>query len=43
MRALAKTLIPSSQNGELKTLLQTGLKIFQGHEHHAVHLASELK
>jgi putative membrane protein len=41
--ALAKTLIPSSQNGELKSLLQTGLKIFQGHEQHATHLASELK
>jgi putative membrane protein len=40
--ALAKTLIPSSQNAELKSLLQTGLKIFQGHEQHAEHLASEL-
>jgi putative membrane protein len=41
--ALAKTLIPSSQNGELKSLLETGLKIFQGHEQHAEHLASQLK
>ena len=41
--ALANTLIPSSQNGELKSLLQTGLKIFQGHEQHAEHLAGELK
>jgi putative membrane protein len=40
--ALAKTLIPSSQNGELKSLLETGLKIFQGHEQHAEHLASQL-
>ena len=39
--ALAKTLIPSSQNGELKSLLETGLKIFQGHEQHAEHLASQ--
>jgi len=41
--ALANTLIPSSQNGELKSLLETGLKIFQGHEQHAEHLASQLK
>ena len=39
--ALATTLIPSSQNGELKSLLETGLKIFQGHEQHAEHLASQ--
>lgn len=30
--ALESTLIPSANNGELKTLLQTGLKIFQGHQ-----------
>src|ERR1041385_2583839 len=41
--ALAKTLIPSSQNTELKSLLETGLKIFQGHEQHAEHLASQLR
>lgn len=41
--ALEKTLIPSTENAELKTLLQTGLKIFQGHEQHAEHLASNLK
>ncbi len=29
--ALEKTLIPSASNAELKELLQTGLKIFQGH------------
>lgn len=41
--ALETTLIPSSSNGELKGLLQTGLKIFQGHLAHAEHLASTLK
>ncbi len=39
---LAKTLIPSSQNSELKSLLETGLKIFQGHEQHAEQLAGQL-
>jgi putative membrane protein len=41
--ALEKTLIPSASNPELKNLLQTGLKIFQGHEQHAEHVAAELK
>jgi putative membrane protein len=41
--ALTKTLIPSTKNGELKSLLQTGLKIFGGHLAHAEHLASTLK
>ncbi len=41
--ALEGTLIPSAQNPKLKSLLQTGLKIFQGHEQHAEHLAAELK
>jgi len=41
--ALETTLIPSANNAELKSLLQTGLKIFQGHEQHAEHVASELK
>lgn len=40
---LENTLIPQSSNQELKDLLKTGLKIFQGHEEHAKHLASELK
>ena len=40
---LANTLIPSTTNGELKNLLSTGLKIFQGHEQHAQTLASGLK
>ena len=41
--ALATTLIPSSSNAELKSFLQTGLKIFQGHEQHAEHLAATFK
>lgn len=41
--ALETTLIPSASNAELKDLLQTGLKIFQGHQKHAEHVASELK
>lgn len=41
--ALETQLIPSASNPELKNLLQTGLKIFQGHEQHAEHVASELK
>jgi len=38
--ALKDTLIPSASNGELKALLETGLKIFQGHQQHAEHLAA---
>jgi putative membrane protein len=41
--ALETTLIPNANNAELKNLLQTGLKIFQGHEQHAEHVAAELK
>ncbi|WP_448949871.1 DUF4142 domain-containing protein [Labrys neptuniae] len=41
--ALADTLIPAAGNAQLKGLLQTGLKIFQGHEMHAEHLAGMLK
>ena len=41
--ALETTLIPSANNAELKNLLQTGLKIFQGHEQHAEHVAASLK
>jgi putative membrane protein len=41
--ALETLLIPSASNAELKSLLQTGLKIFQGHEQHAEHLGAELK
>ena len=41
--ALSGTLIPSAQNGELKALLQTGLKLFTEHQHHAEMLAAKLK
>jgi putative membrane protein len=41
--ALESTPIPSANNAELKNLLQTGLKIFQGHQLHAEHLAASLK
>jgi putative membrane protein len=41
--SLRKTLIPSANNAELKTLLSTGLKIFEGHQQHAEHLAQGLK
>lgn len=41
--ALANTLIPSANNAELKSLLQTGLKLFREHQHHAEHLAANLK
>ncbi|ESY91770.1 DUF4142 domain-containing protein [Mesorhizobium sp. LNHC229A00] len=41
--ALETLLIPSASNAELKSLLETGLKIFQGHEQHAEHLAGMLK
>ena len=41
--ALETTLIPSANNAQLKSLLQTGLKIFQGHEQHAEHVAASLK
>jgi len=41
--ALQNTLIPSASNQELKDLLTTGLKIFQGHEQHAEHVAAEFK
>src|SRR5579859_4002708 len=41
--ALQNTLIPSASNAELKDLLTTGLKIFQGHEQHAEHVAAEFK
>jgi putative membrane protein len=40
--ALQSTLIPSASNSELKELLQTGLKIFQGHEQHAEQVAKSL-
>jgi putative membrane protein len=41
--ALASTLIPSAKNGELKSLLETGLTLFKEHQAHAEHLAASLK
>src|SRR5215208_7474706 len=41
--ALETTLIPSANNAELKSLLQTGLKVFQGHQQHAEHVAAALQ
>ena len=38
--ALEQTLIPSATNAELKSLLQKGLALFQGHQHHAEQVAS---
>jgi putative membrane protein len=36
--ALSSTLIPDARNSELKALLETGLKLFTEHQHHAEHL-----
>ena len=41
--ALETLLIPSAENAELKSLLETGLKLFQGHQQHAEHVAAGLK
>ncbi|RWO27843.1 DUF4142 domain-containing protein [Mesorhizobium sp.] len=41
--ALETLLIPSAENAKLKSLLETGLKLFQGHEQHAEHVAGMLK
>ncbi|MGB6118045.1 MAG: DUF4142 domain-containing protein [Mesorhizobium sp.] len=41
--ALETLLIPSAQNAELKALLETGLKLFQGHQAHAEHIEATLK
>jgi len=41
--ALETTLIPATQNGELKSLLETGLKLFAEHQKHAKQLVSQLK
>ena len=41
--ALEALLIPSASNAELKSLLQTGLKLFQGHQQHAEHVAAAIK
>jgi len=41
--ALKTTLIPSADNGELKSLLETGLTLFGEHQAHAEHLAAQMK
>jgi len=41
--ALQNTLIPGATNSELKNLLTTGLKIFQGHQQHAEQVAVGFK
>lgn len=41
--ALETLLIPSAKNAELKDLLETGLKLFQGHQQHAEHVAGMMK
>lgn len=40
--ALKTTLIPAAKNPELKSLLESGLKVFEAHLEHAEHLAKEL-
>jgi putative membrane protein len=42
-KALSGTLIPAARNEELKSLLETGLKLFESHQMHAEHLAQSLK
>lgn len=41
--ALRSTLIPSADNAELKTLLETGVALFGEHQKHAEALAARLK
>ena len=41
--ALAVTLIPSATHPELKSLLQSGLRVFEGHQQRAKEVASALK
>ena len=41
--ALESTLIPSARNGELKSLLETGLTLFREHQAHAEQVAKALK
>ena len=41
--ALRDLLIPSASNGELKSLLETGLTLFGEHQKHAEHLAASLR
>jgi putative membrane protein len=41
--ALKSLLIPNAQNSDLKSLLETGLALFQEHQTHAEHLLHEMK
>ncbi len=41
--ALKTLLIPSASNAELKGLLETGLKLFEGHQKHAENVVAALK
>ena len=41
--ALESTLIPNVRNGELKSLLETGLTLFREHQAHAEQIANGLK
>ena len=41
--ALGSLLIPSAKNGELKSLLETGLTLFREHQAHAEQVAKGLK
>jgi putative membrane protein len=41
--AVESTLIPAAQNAQLKSLLETGLKLFKEHQKHAEKLVGELK
>jgi putative membrane protein len=41
--ALESTLIPNAKNGELKSLLQTGLTLFKEHQAHAEQVAKGIK
>ena len=42
-QALGTTLITGARNAELKSLLETGLTLFQEHQKHAEHLSGALK
>ena len=41
--AIMLSVIPSAKNGELKSLLETGLTLFKEHQAHAEQLAAKLK
>ena len=41
--ALETMLIPNAKNAELKSLLQTGVKLFRGHQQHAEQIAARGK